>query len=183
MNGWTENTNVDWVIAKHRVSKHGDFRPAVRGQRARLSVNGDLSYLQLVLTLTHEIAHLLTWLRHGSRIRPHGIAWKRCFGDLLESLASVESLPLNFRKAIVEHAENPTSASGRDPKLMKALHAAEGGHEIWLDDLPLGAHFEFRGQHFRKIRSNRTRCRCLHLGNRQLYTIGKTAAVNPLSTE
>lgn len=174
---WVSPYAVHFVITRARQSKHGDFRAGRGRGQSIITLNQDLSPLQFLLTLTHEIAHLMVWHRHGRRAAPHGRAWKDCFSELLNTLSQETSLPSAFCEAIRAHAKRPTAASSRDINLMRVLQKLEGAHTIWLADLALGDSFLFRGHPFVKIKNNRTRCKCRHLGNGALYHISKTAVI------
>lgn len=174
---WLQPYRVIIKFARSRQTKHGDFRPGQKGLASVITLNQDLKPLQCLLTLTHEIAHLMVWSRYGRRAAPHGKAWKACFGELLNSLAMQECLPTAFRQAIAQHAFQPTASSARDVNLMTVIRQLEGHGAVWLSDLSLGEEFRFRGQTFVKLKDNRTRCKCRHLGNQALYHVSKTASV------
>lgn len=171
------------IIKGPRKTKRGDFRPPQRGKLATLTVNADLLPLQFLLTLTHEIAHLMVWAERGNLRRPHGQDWKRCFGALLRELAEVAALPDAFREALRHHAEQPKSCAERDPALMRALRGLEGDGSVWLDDVELGTEFSLEGRRFRKLESNRTRCLCLDLDNGHRYRVSKSVPVIAFSNE
>lgn len=174
---WLNQLNIELKITGPRQSKLGDFRAEFGKKQSRMTINGDLKPLQFLITLTHEIAHAQVWQRYVRRVAPHGPQWQKTFGALLIELTQVDSLPQRFRAAIYRHALSPTSSTGRDPELMRVLRSLEPNGEIWLDELAIGTVFEFRGQRFKKLKSNRTRCKCLHIKKGQHYTIAKTAPV------
>jgi SprT protein len=177
--GWLTRVDVELVLTKPRRSKLGDFRAGPKGSRDRISINIDLKPFQFLITMAHEIAHAQVWQSNRRRQAPHGLRWKTAFGRLLLELSEITSLPKDFRQAIHNHAQAPTSCTGRDLKLMQALRSLETTNEVWLDEVSIDGVFQFRGQRFKKLTSNRTRCKCLHLGNHLQYTIAKTAAVLP----
>ena len=178
---WLAPHAVRLVVKRPRKTKRGDFTPPQRGKMPTLTVNADLSPLQFMLTLTHEIAHLMVWAEKGNTRRPHGAGWKRCFGRLLDELATVDSLPAEYREAIGAHGRNPKSSAHCDVRLLEVLRRLEGGDDHWLDDVSVGGHFSFRGRRFEKLKSNRSRCLCRDLDDGQKYHIAKTASVVALS--
>ena len=178
---WLEPYSCQIVVKRPRKTKFGDFTAPRRGQTPVITVNADLTPLRFLLTLTHEIAHLITWRSYGRRARPHGAQWKSTFSELLQSLARVENLPERFREAIARHAQNPKSTASRDPHLSRALRDLEGEDDLWLDELELGVAFTFRDRRFRKLTSDRTRCMCLDLDNGEKYRISKTAPVQRIA--
>ena len=174
---WLQPYRVIIKFTRSRQTKHGDFRPGLRGQPSVITLNQDLKPLQCLLTLTHEIAHLMVWRRYGRRAAPHGKAWKGCFGELLECLSRQDCLPMLFRNSIARHAHHPTASSSRDLKLMSVLRHLEGDETLWLGDLSVGVQFRFRGHPFVKLKDNRTRCKCRHLDTQALYHVSKAASV------
>ena len=176
---WLARLNVELILTKPRRSKLGDVRAGPSGCRDRISINRDLEPFQFLITIAHEIAHAQVWQSSRRRHAPHGLRWKTAFGKLLLELSAITTLPAGFRRAIHNHAQAPTSSTGRDLELMHALRSLERTNELWLDEVSIGTVFQFRGQRFRKLKSNRTRCKCVHLGNHLQYTIAKTATVLP----
>ena len=63
---------VRFRIAKPRKTKLGDYRPAMRGQPHRISVNADLNPYAFLLTTLHEFAHLDTWEVYRQKVRYYG---------------------------------------------------------------------------------------------------------------
>ena len=167
-------------LSRPRRSKLGDFRRPRRGQSAQITVNRDLPPLQFLLTLTHEIAHLHAFGAHRRRIRPHGKEWKNCFAVLLRELASVESLPRDYRNALLEHAVKPRATAQQDLKLWSVLKEIEAPEGTLLYAIAEGALFEFRGRRYLKLRTARTRCVCRDRKTGRDYYISKAATVSPV---
>lgn len=167
-------------LTRPRRSKLGDFRPARPGQPALITLNGDLTPYQLLLTLTHEIAHLETWPSRSKRTRPHGPAWKKRFGELLLELADNPALDPRFRKAVREHSAQPKSSAMYDPALFHTLRELEGSEDIRLDSLCPGDSFRFQGRIFILEKVHRSRCLVRAQDNRSLYRIARLASIEPV---
>ena len=157
--GWLAPYPCSVVLHRPRKSKLGDFRPARPHRPTTITLNSDLSPHQMLLTLTHEIAHLVNWSKHGRRVSAHGPEWKACFGELLRELGAVESLPASYRKALLSHAQKPKSAVLHDARLYREIRRLEGRKETLLAELDAGQRFAFQGQTFTKVSSQRSRCR------------------------
>lgn len=74
---------VHLTVARERKSILGDYRHRTHGRNHRISVNGNLNKFSFLITLLHELAHLLTFEKYGNRVSAHGREWKGVFGQLL----------------------------------------------------------------------------------------------------
>src|SRR4051794_33119130 len=66
---------VHLTVTKERRSVLGDYRNAVSGKNHRITVNGNLNKYAFLVTLLHELAHLLTHEKYGHRAAAHGKEW------------------------------------------------------------------------------------------------------------
>jgi SprT protein len=166
------------LLSRPRKTKIGDFRPARHNRPTTITLNRDLAPHQMLLTLTHEIAHLVNWTEKGRKVAPHGPEWRACFRRLLRELATVEGLDSAFQKAILSHAKRPRSSAMYDAQLYHVLRDLEGCQRTVLEDLALGAGFSFRKRRFTKLSSQRSRCLCRAEDNGAQYRIAKLAPVS-----
>src|SRR5437868_12893848 len=67
---------VHLTITRERQSVLGDYRNKHFGRNHRISVNGNLNKYSFLITLLHELAHLVAFEKYGGRIQPHGKEWK-----------------------------------------------------------------------------------------------------------
>src|SRR5688572_27315790 len=70
---------VHLTIAKERKSILGDYRHSTHYANHRISVNGNLNNWSFLITLLHELAHLLTFEQYGNKVLAHGREWKMIF--------------------------------------------------------------------------------------------------------
>ncbi|HEX2607969.1 MAG TPA: SprT-like domain-containing protein, partial [Flavisolibacter sp.] len=70
---------VHLTIAKERKSILGDYRHRTGNQNHRISINGNLNTYAFLITLLHELAHLLQFEKYGNRVAAHGKEWKNLF--------------------------------------------------------------------------------------------------------
>ena len=174
---WLEGLNYQIAISRPRKSKLGDFRPPRLGQIARITMNADLGPFQFLTTLTHEIAHLIAWEKHGRRAAPHGKEWKAIFREMLIELAQHQAWPENYSRALLKHAKSPKAAVGADPHLQQTLLVLDESTDLLLQSLGAGAQFTFKGRHFRYDEKRRTRALVTELGTKKQYTIPLVARV------
>jgi len=73
---------VQLKIVQERKTRHGDYRKNINGSHA-ITVNSNLNKYRFLVTLVHEIAHLVAFEKYGRSIKPHGIEWKHTFQHLM----------------------------------------------------------------------------------------------------
>jgi len=158
---WIFHFNFKLKIRKPRQSLYGNYRPPKPGLNHTITVNRDMNQYAFLLTLVHEIAHLLTYERHGHRVKPHGEEWKNSFKELMRPVMRLEVFPEDVRNTIVSYMRDPGASSCSDIDLMRVLrrHDKPNGF-IHLETLPLNAEFDYGGRIFIKGMKMRTRYQC-----------------------
>lgn len=58
---YLQHHHVHLTVARERKSILGDYRHRTPGKNHRISVNGNLNKYAFLITLLHELAHLLTF--------------------------------------------------------------------------------------------------------------------------
>ena len=185
-------------VSRPRLSKWGDYRyrRANNTSTHTITVNRDLNPYAFLITYLHEVAHLVAFERHGFRIKPHGNAWKRCFGQLLGPVLTEAIFPPDVLRPLCRYAQNPKASTGADPSLTRALqhhdvrsesvHTYEGPDstnrrlEVPLSSLAPDAHFQFRQRVYVKKRVRRTRSLCQEIDTKKNYLILETTLVAPI---
>ena len=74
--------HVHLKIVNERVTRHGDYRKLPDGAH-QITVNASLNQYRFLITLVHEIAHLVAFTKYGRYIKPHGKEWKHTFQQLI----------------------------------------------------------------------------------------------------
>lgn len=169
-------------ITKSRSSKYGDFRVPGPGHQPKLSINDNLNQYAFLVTLLHEVAHLLVWRNHQlfyRRIKPHGIEWKNEFKSLLKPFLKKEIFPEPLLTLLKRHMLNPKASSSSDVKLMAELKKFDDSKEtsLTLTDFQIGDFFNYRNTTYRIIRKNRTRYLCENVNNKKRYLVHSLAEV------
>lgn len=108
-------------ITPARSSKYGDFSIDHPSGRPRISVNGNLNPFAFLITLTHEVAHLLTWLEHRDNVKPHGPEWKEHFRRTLGPFLQLEIFPDDISRAVRNYLSNPAASTCSDEHLSAVL--------------------------------------------------------------
>ncbi|MDX1327094.1 MAG: SprT-like domain-containing protein, partial [Arenibacter sp.] len=87
-----KENHINLKIVNERVTRHGDYRRLANGKHV-ITVNVSLNKYRFLLTLVHEIAHLLAFEKYGRTIKPHGVEWKRTFQLLMLPFLRPEVFP------------------------------------------------------------------------------------------
>ena len=106
---------VHLTITRARESILGDYRHATHANNHRISVNGNLNVYAFLITLLHELAHLLTFDSYGNRVASHGKEWKGQFSILLRQFLQAGVFPDDIRDALARSLHNPAATTCAAP--------------------------------------------------------------------
>jgi hypothetical protein len=163
---------VHLTITRSRATVLGDYRHATPHRNHRISVNGNLNTHAFLITLLHELAHLLTFQHHGNRVQSHGKEWKQQFSELLRFFLQHDIFPSDVRDALEASIHNPAASSCADDRLMRVLRRYDQrpAFMVMVEELPKGAVFEIRGgRTFRRGDVLRKRIQCIELATGKMY--------------
>jgi hypothetical protein len=163
---------VHLTITRERQSILGDYRHKTHRDHHRISINGNLNPYAFLVTLLHELAHLLTFEKYGNRVSAHGAEWKSLFSSLLQNIVTQKLLPADIELELQRTLRNPAASSCAEEGLMRVLrkyNPVREGHCL-LEELPAGAAFRIRdGRVFSKEAKLRKRYKCRELGTGTYY--------------
>jgi SprT protein len=163
---------VHLTVARERKSVLGDYRHRTHGQNHRISVNGNLNRYAFLITLLHELAHLLTFEKFGNRVMAHGKEWKQLFGQLLASFISQNVFPPDIKASLLQSLHDPAASSCSDEDLLRTLrkYDEEPNHLVFVETIPPGAFFKTHdGKIFKKGEKIRKRFQCEEVKTKRLY--------------
>lgn len=164
---------IHLTLTRERKSVLGDYRSPCRDYPYhRISLNINLNPYNFLITLVHELAHLLTWVHFKNKVSPHGKEWKTQFRHMLIPFLGKSIFPPDVEKALLAYIRNPAASTCTDPDLYKALYKYDikkPGYKL-VDELEIGQWFATEDQRiFEKLEQLRTRCLCRDLGNNKKY--------------
>ncbi|QSS96366.1 SprT-like domain-containing protein [Psychroflexus sp. ALD_RP9] len=183
-----EDYQVHLKIVNDRQSKHGDFRTLTNGKHF-ITVNHSLNKYRFLITLIHEIAHLIAFKTYGRQIKPHGKEWKYVFQKLMLPLINPKIFPDEILPLLAIHFKNPRASSDTDAKLSIALKnydQTSAGNRFtqnastknYIFELPLGSIFQTsNGRLFKKGHRLRKRYQCEELKTKRQYVFQPNAEV------
>jgi SprT protein len=178
-----QHYKVHLTITRQRQSVLGDYRNAAYGKNHRISVNGNLNKFSFLITLLHELAHLLAFENHGNRIQAHGKEWKFIYGNLLKDFINRKIFPPDIEKALNESVQNPAASSCAEDGLMRVLRKYDEKKEgvLLLEEIPRGAYFKTKDNRiFQKGDKLRKRFRCTEKNTGLVYLISPVYEVKAI---
>jgi hypothetical protein len=163
---------VHLTITRERRTVLGDYRHALRDRNHRISVNGNLNKYAFLITLIHELAHLVTFEQYGHRVAAHGKEWKQVYRILLQQFLGKGLFPEDVEQALLRSLHNLPASSCADEPLMRVLrnhdHPDERG--LLVEEVPEGALFSIEGGRiFKKGKKLRKRYQCKEVATGKLY--------------
>lgn len=164
--------NVHLTVTRKRQSILGDYRNAYKDKTHRISVNGNLNHYSFLITLLHEMAHLLTFEQYGNRVQAHGSEWKKIFSQILSLFVAKKIFPADIENALQKSLNNPAASSCGDEHLLRTLRKYDkqkDGHAT-VEDLAPGTIFSIKGGRiFRKEEKIRKRHKCTEVSTGKTY--------------
>jgi hypothetical protein len=162
---------VHLTITRERKSVLGDYRHATTYNNHRITVNGNLNKYSFLITLIHELAHLITFTQYKHRVEPHGKEWKRIYGVMLKDFLQPGIFPPDILYYLTGSLHDLPASSCSDEKLMRVLKKYDKGNGlVLLEQIREGKLFDAgKGKLFRKGKKLRKRYQCIEMATGKLY--------------
>ena len=163
---------IHLTISRHRKSILGDYRHRTHFSNHRISVNGSLNKYSFLITLLHEIAHLLTFEKFSNKVMAHGNEWKAIYGSLLKQFVENKIFPADIEKELLSSLKNPAASSCAEDDLIRVLRkydANTNGYKL-VEELPQNSLFKLDdGKIFKKGEKQRKRFKCEEVTTGKIY--------------
>ena len=162
------------TVTKARKSVLGDYRHPRMGANHKISVNGNLNQYEFLITLLHELGHLLCYEQYKNRVDAHGKEWKYLYGLLLSDFIQRDIFPIDIKKSLKKTILNPAATANGETALLLVLRKYDIVKKegmAFVAHLPDGALFETeKGKRFQKIKKRRIRIECVELATGHIYS-------------
>lgn len=160
---YLQQHKVHLTITKERRSILGDYRHRTHFENHRISVNGNLNQYSFLITLLHELAHLLTFEQFGRNVQSHGREWKNIYAHLLDQFLKNKTFPDPIEKELLLSLRNPAASSCAEDGLIRVLRNFDKkeDHHRLVEEIPLNSLFKtYDGRIFQKGEKLRKRFKC-----------------------
>lgn len=174
---------VHLTITKERRSVLGDYRFAVHGKNHRISVNGNLNAFAFLITLLHELAHLIAFEKYGNRIASHGKEWKLVYGEILQQFLLLNLFPPDIANEVKTTMRSPAAGSCAEDGLIRVLrkYDQKGNEKKLVEEIVVNALFRTDdGRIFKRGDQLRKRIRCLEIKTGKIYLFSPVYEVTPV---
>lgn len=176
---WIVKFDFKLKIKKERSTRLGDYTSPHNGLNHTITINHNLNKYAFLITLVHEIAHLVTYNQYKNTVNPHGREWKQNFQILIQPFLSTDVFPLEVFAALRKYMQNPAASSCSDLHLLRTLklHDEDTG-SVFLEYLPTNAMFLYNGSRvFQKGEKIRKRFKCREISTGAIYLFNALAEV------
>jgi hypothetical protein len=163
---------VHLTVARERKSILGDYRHSTHHANHRISVNGNLNTYSFLITLLHELAHLLTFEQYGNKVLAHGREWKMIYAKMLAQFIQHKIFPADIEAELLRSLQNPAASTCAEDGLLRILrkYDAKESHHRLVEELSV--HDLFRtsdGRIFKKGEKLRKRYKCVEVKTGRVY--------------
>ena len=183
---WILHYNFNLKITPTRATKMGDYTAPSKHNRHLITINHDLNQYNFLITLVHEIAHLVTFQKHQLIIRtvkPHGIEWKNEFQTLIKPFLNQEIFPADILNSLQAYMQNPAASSCSDVHLLRILrnYDKKKSNKVHVEELPYKSIFKLGSTRlFEKGKKFRLRFECIEIKTKRKYLVHPLAEVEPV---
>jgi SprT protein len=179
---------VDYIIAhkvhltvtRERSTILGNYRNRHSDKNHRISVNGNLNKYSFLITLLHELGHLLAFEKYGNKIPAHGVQWKNEYSKILAVFISKKIFPADIENELLQTLNNPAATSCAETSLLRVLRKYDTHKPgiFLLEELPDKSFFRVKnGRVFSKENKIRKRYLCKDLTTNKLFLFSPVAEV------
>ena len=169
---YLQQFKVHLTISKHRQSILGDYRHRTHHSNHRISVNGSLNRFSFLITLLHELAHLLTFEQHANRVQAHGKEWKKIYAQLLQQFLEHKVFPADIERELFRSLKDPAASSCAEDGLLRVLrnYDSKSSNHRLVEEISFNARFRLAdGRIFQKGEKLRKRFKCKEVATGKLY--------------
>lgn len=179
---YLQEYKVHLTITRERKTILGNYRGKFLDKHHRITVNGNLNRYSFLITLLHELAHLLAFEKYGPGIPPHGAQWKREYGQILEKFLGQKIFPPDIGEALLRNLQNQAAGSCADIHLTRVLRKYDDKKDasLFIEEIVEGGLFKIKdGKIFRKGQRVKKRFKCMEMATGKMYLFSPVYEVHP----
>jgi glycerol-3-phosphate O-acyltransferase len=128
---------VHLTVTKKRKTVLGNYLHAGINRNHKITVNGNLNKYEFLITLLHELAHLLTYEQYNNKVEAHGKEWKNLYSKLLIDFVQKQIFPADIEQALQKSIINPAATANGETDLLLVLRKYNSHQKPVLQPLSL----------------------------------------------
>lgn len=170
---------IHLTITRERFTILGNYKKSTNKNHA-ITVNGNLNKYSFLITLLHELGHLLAFEKYGNKIIAHGTEWKDEYGKILAGFIAKKVFPHDIEKELLKTLNNPAATSCAETSLLRVLKKYDTPVPgiFLLEDLPEESVFRVKnGRIYKKGKKLRKRFLCQEIATSRMYLFSPVAEV------
>ena len=169
---YLQKYKVHLTVSRERKTILGNYRNAYNNHSHRISVNGNLNTYSFLITLLHELAHLLTYEQYRNKVQPHGREWKTLYGQLLAQFIENKVFPADIENELVATLHNPGASSCSEEGLVRILRNYDPKKDnlTMIEAVAVSSLFKLKdGRVFKKGERLRKRYKCEEIATKRFF--------------
>lgn len=171
---YLQKYKVHLTVSRERKTILGNYRNAYNNHSHRISVNGNLNTFSFLITLLHELAHLLTYEQYRNKVQPHGREWKTLYGQLLAQFIENKVFPADIESELLATLHNPGASSCSEEGLVRILRNYDPQKDnynlIMIEAVAVSSLFKLKdGRVFKKGERLRKRYKCEEIATKRFF--------------
>ena len=169
---YLQKYKVHLTVSRERKTILGNYRNAYNHHSHRISVNGNLNTFSFLITLLHELAHLLTYEQYRNKVQPHGREWKTLYGQLLAQFIENKVFPADIENELLATLHNPGASSCSEEGLVRILRNYDPKKDnlTMIEAVAVSSLFKLKdGRVFKKGERLRKRYKCEEIATKRFF--------------
>jgi SprT protein len=180
---YIQKYHVHLTVTRDRKSVLGDYRHAHGSKNHRITVNGGLNKYAFLITLIHELAHLVTFIDYGNNVQPHGKEWKKIYARMVHPFLGRKVFPPDLDNVLEHSLHDLPASSCSDERITRALNKYDVKKEgfVMVEELAEGDLFAMEDNRvFKRGAQLRKRIQCLEISTGKIYLFSPVYEVKKL---
>ena len=169
---YLQQYKVHLTVTRERKTILGNYRNKISDKNHRITVNGNLNKYSFLITLLHELGHLLAYEKFGHRIAPHGPQWKNEYAKILTGFLQQKIFPADIESVLIKSLNGLAASSCADIHLTRVLKKYDIKKEgvLFIEELSEGSLFKIKGGRiFKKGERIKKRFKCTEPATGKMY--------------
>lgn len=169
---YLDRYRVQLTITRARQTLLGNYKKPAGANTHHITVNGNLNKYNFLVTLVHELAHLLAFDQYKNRIEPHGREWQQLYAQLLSVFLTRNIFPEDILAVLQQTLRKPAASTCAETNLTRVMarYDQHADGMFFVEELDAGQLFVIKGGRvFQRGDKRRTRFFCTEVATKKVF--------------